>query len=164
MEIAEPNDDFAEEYYKQLENVFAKQGLVPTYSLNKVKCLFRHMKGGGNILCLLVKDPDGKAIASLIFFGYKKKFFGGGVSYRFGQHYRLNEYMIWTAIKYWRDRWCKIFDMVGVRDYKKKFGSYTELYAKIIIPKFKILFILRNIAKNLYFILLKLKETIYRKK
>lgn len=48
IEIAKPNDTFAEEYYNQLEDVFAKR-LVPTYSLKKVKCLIRHMKDSGNI-------------------------------------------------------------------------------------------------------------------
>ena len=165
IEIAEPNDDFAEEYYRQLEVVFAKQRLVPTYSLKKVKCLIRHMRDSGNILCLTVRNPEGKSIASSIFFGYKERFFfWGGASYRPEQHYRPNEYMIWTAIKYWRERGCRIFDMVGVRDYKRKFGSHEESYAKIIIPKYKILFVLRNIAKRIFFLSIKIKGKIFNKK
>lgn len=165
LEIVEPNDDFAEEYYKQLEDVFAKQGLVPTYSLEHVKCLLKHMRDSGNVLCLMVRDPDNKPIASSIFFGYNERFFfWGGASYRSGQHYRPNEYMIWTAIRYWRDRGCTTFDMAGVREYKKKFGSHTESYARIIISRYKILFIFRNIAKRLYFLILRLKGLLYRKK
>ncbi|MCM1060390.1 MAG: GNAT family N-acetyltransferase [Eubacterium sp.] len=165
IEIAEPNDVFAEEYYSQLEDVFAKQQLVPTYSLKKVKCLIRHMKDSGNILCLRVRNPEGKSIASSIFLGYKERFFfWGGASYRPEQHYRPNEYMIWTAIKYWRDRSCRIFDMVGVRDYKRKFGSHEESYAKIVIPKYKILFTLRNVAKRVFFLGIKIKGKLFRKK
>lgn len=165
IEIAEPNDEFAEEYYHQIEDVFAKQGLVPTYSVDKVKCLFRHMKNTDNILCLQVRNPEGKSIATSVFFGFKERFFfWAGASYRPEQHYRPNEYMIWTAIKYWRDRGCKIFDMVGVRDYKKKFGSHEEVYTKLVFTKYKGLLCMRNQAKKVYFAMLKVKGFIYRKK
>lgn len=165
IEIAEPNDEFAEEYYRQIEDVFAKQGLVPTYSVEKVKCLLHHMKDTDKVLCLQVRNPEGKSIATSIFFGYKERFFfWAGASYRPEQHYRPNEYMIWTAIKYWRDRGCKTFDMVGVRDYKKKFGSHQETYTKLVFTKYKLLLFLRNQAKKAYFLMLKLKGFVGRKK
>lgn len=165
IDIAKPDDVFAEEYYSQLEDVFAKQGLVPTYSCKKVKCILKHLKDTDNVLCLRVRDPEGNSIATSIFFGYKNKFyFWGGASYRSGQHYRPNEYMLWTAIKYWRDRGCVTFDMVGVRDYKRKFGSHEEVYAKLIFTKHPILLPLRNMAKKAYFILIKVKGLVRHKK
>ena len=154
IEQAEPNDEFAEEYYEQLKDVFAKQNLVPTYTVDKVKCLLRHLANSGNVLCLRVREPEeGKSIATSIFFGYKKRmFFWGGASLRPFQHYRPNEYMIFTAMKYWRDRGCTEFDMVGNRPYKKKFGSWEAQYPSIIIPKYRILIPLKNIAAKLYYI------------
>ena len=164
IEIAEPNDIFAEEYYCQLEDVFAKQGLVPNYSCKKVKCILKHLKDTDNVLCIRVRDQEGNSIATSIFFGYNNKFyFWGGASYRSGQHYRPNEYMIWTAIKYWRDRGCSTFDMVGVRDYKRKFGPHEEVYAKLIFTKYPILLPLRNMAKKAYFTLLKVKGLVRNK-
>lgn len=158
LEFAEPSDEFAEEYYKQLEDVFSKQGMVPTYSLEKVKCILKHLKGTGKILCLMVKDPEGNPIGTSIYFGFKDKFFfWGGASYRSGQYYRPNEYMIWTAIKYWRERGVKIFDMVGIREYKRKFGSHEEYYAHLIIARNSFIIFLRNVAKKFYFIMLKIK-------
>lgn len=158
IEVANPDDNFAEEYYVQLKDVFAKQGLVPTYSIDKVKCLLRNMSKTDNVLCLRVRDPEGNSIATSIFFGFNEKFFfWGGASYRSGQHYRPNEYMIWTAIKYWRDRGVTTFDMVGVRDYKRKFGSHEEAYAKVIFTKYKILISLRNMAKKAFFVLLRFR-------
>ena len=165
LEEATPNNEFAEEYYEQLEDVFAKQGLVPTCNLDKVKCLLQHLAQSNMLLCLRVRDPEGLSIATSIFIGYKKKFFfWGGASLRPYQSYRPNEYMIWYAIKYWRERGCVIFDMVGVRDYKRKFGSEEKEYARIVIPKYKILILLRDLAKELCFLKFRVKGTVQRKK
>lgn len=164
LEIAEPDDTFAEDYYNQLIDVFEKQGMVPTYSREKVKCLLRHMKDSDNVLCLRVRNPEGESIATSIFFGVNNTFFfWGGASYRSQQHYRPNEYMIWTAIKYWRDKGFTTFDMVGIRDYKRKFGSHEEEYARLVFAKSKVLILGRDMAKKLYFTLLKING-LFKKK
>lgn len=165
LEKAIPNDDFAEEYYEQLKDVFAKQGMVPTYSVDKVKRLLKHLSKTDMLLCLRVRSPEGLSIGTSIFLGYNNKFFfWGGASLRPYQRYRPNEYMIWYAIKYWRDRGCSIFDMVGVRKYKKKFGPSEKKYAKLIIPKYKILILFTYFAKKTYFCMLKVKGLMLRKK
>lgn len=161
-----PSDEFAEEYYEQLKDVFAKQGLVPTYSVDKVKRLLHHLSDGETVLCQHVLDPDTKeSIATSIFLAYNKTFyFWGGASYRSGQHYRPNEYMLWRAITYWRDNGYKTFDMVGVRDYKRKFGSHEVQYAHIMIAKYPALIKIRNFAKFLFFKMLELKGKILKRK
>lgn len=165
LEIATPDDLFAEQYYAQLEDVFAKQGLVPTYPLEKVKCLMKNMCESDDILCLRVMSPDDRCIATSIFLGSKKKFFfWGGASFRTDQSYRPNEYMIWTAIKYWRDRGCEMFDMVGVRDYKRKFGSHEENYARMVFAKYGILIRMRDMAQKLYFKSIKWKGMLLNRK
>lgn len=158
LEIAEPNDEFAEEFYIQLESVFAKQHLVPTYTLEKVKTLIQHLAPTDIILCLRVRNPEGKSIATSIFLGYNKQlYFWGCASYRAELSYRPIEFMIWTAIRYWRDRGVERFDMVGVRDYKRKFGSHEEEYARLIFARFRILIFMRNSAQTLFFFMLKVK-------
>lgn len=152
IEQAEPNDEFAEEFYQQLVDVFAKQGLVPTCTVEKVKILLKHLSNSGSVLCLRVRDPEGKSIASSIFPGFNKKmFFWGGASLRPYQQYRPNEYMIYTAMRYWRDRGCTEFDMVGIRSYKKKFGSWEVYYPSVIAAKYKILIPMKRLAANLYY-------------
>lgn len=152
LEIAKPNDAFAEEYYEQLLDVFAKQNLVPTYTVDKVKCLLKHLGKANKVLCLRVKNPEGKSIATSIFPGYNKKcFFWGGASLCQYQQYRPNEYMVYTAMKYWRDRGCVDFDMVGNRAYKKKFGSWEVAYPCIVVSKYKILYTLKEWAAKLYY-------------
>ena len=71
--------------------------------------------------------------------------------------------MIWTAIKYWRDKGVKHFDMVGARDYKRKFGSYNQQYANMIFSNPKILICARMAAEKLYFKYIELKGKILRK-
>lgn len=152
LEVAQPDDTFAEQYYTQLEDVFAKQGLVPTYSLQKVKTLLAAMKDTGNLLCLRVISPDERCIATSIFLGNKHKcYFWGGASFRPDQHYRPNEYMIYTAMRYWRDRGCTVFDMVGIRDYKRKFGSQEAYYATLTFTKIPFLSTAKNLAGKLYY-------------
>lgn len=158
IEIAEPNEIFAEEYYEQLKDVFAKQGLVPTYKIDKVKKLINQMGKTDMLLCLRVMDPNRESIATSIFLGYKTTFFfWGGASYQSFQTYRPNEYMLWFAIKYWRERGVKTFDMVGVRDYKLKFGSIKKEYLSIIVAKYQILLHLRDLAEKIFFKILKIK-------
>ena len=147
-----PDDAFAEEFYEQLIDVFAKQNLVPTYTVDKVKCLLKHLSKVNNVYCLRVLDPEGISIATSIFPGFNRKmFFWGGASLREYQHYRPNEYMIYTAIRYWRERGCTEFDMVGNRSYKKKFGSLVTNYPCIIVPKYRILLRLKDLAAYLYY-------------
>ena len=161
LEIAEPNDEFAEEFYNQVKAVFAKQHLVPTYTLEKVKTLMRHLAKTEMILCLRIRNPDGKSIATSIFLGYNKKlYFWGCASYRTELCYRPIEYMIWNAIRYWRDRGIEMFDMVGVRDYKRKFGTHEEEYARLTLARFRILIPMRNCAQFLFFLMLKIKGRI----
>ncbi len=165
LEKAEADGVFAKEYYDQLRDVFAKQGLVPTYGLKKVENLLDTMGPTGRLLCLRVKDPEGNSIATSIFLGYDKKFFfWGGASYRGSQCYRPNEAMIWRAIQYWKKEGCQIFDMVGVREYKKKFGPEEKQYAKITVAKYPILIALRDLAEKLFFLMLRIRELVQKRK
>lgn len=165
LEHALPDDQFAEEYYEQLKDVFAKQGTLPTYSVDKVKRLLHHLSGTDMLLCLRVRDPDGLSIATSIFIGYNKKFFfWGGASLRPYQHYCPNEYMMWYAIRYWRDKGCSIYDMVGVRDYKRKYNPEEKRYARVTISKYAILIVMRNMALKGYYLLLRFKGFLLRKK
>lgn len=165
-ERAEPNAEFASEYYKQLEDVFAKQGLVPTYGVEKVQHILSHLEDGETVLCQRIRDPEtGESIATSIFLAYNGTFyFWGGASYRSGQRYRPNEYMLWRAIQYWRDKGYKTFNMVGVRDYKRKFGSHEVQYANILIAKYPILIKLRDCAGKAFFWFLSVKGKVLKRK
>src|SRR5258708_18533077 len=70
LKIEEVHDiAFADEYYEQLKDVFAKQSLVPTYSVERVRSLVRNVEAGGNILLIRARGPQGKGIATRIYPG-----------------------------------------------------------------------------------------------
>lgn len=157
IEIANPDEQFAKEYYEQLEEVFAKQGLSPTYEVTKVLDLFNCLNSN-QLLCLRTKNPEGKCIATTIFVGYNERFyFWGAASFREFQFYRSNEYMIWYAIRYFREKGYKYFDMYGERSYKNKFGPEKISYPCIMIARFPIFIKLKDAAKKLVWIGFKIK-------
>lgn len=71
--------------------------------------------------------------------------------------------MIYNAIKYWRDRGCTVFDMVGIRDYKRKFGSHEEYYTRLIFTKYKFLLKCRDFAAKTYYKMGAVKGKLLRK-
>jgi hypothetical protein len=83
--IVEPADPkgFAEEYGAQLQDVFAKQDLRPTYSHTRVQKLIDHVYPSGDLLLARVRDPEGRCIATGIFPGFNHfSFFWGNGSLR----------------------------------------------------------------------------------
>src|SRR3954469_25677560 len=60
---------FADEYYEQLKDVFAKQGKGPTYGLDRVRILLKHMLPTGRLLAVRARNPEGKCIATGIYPG-----------------------------------------------------------------------------------------------
>jgi len=153
-----PNDSFAEEFLKQLQDVFSKQKLSPNWSLNKIRRLLRNLLVEDMILCLNALDPSGKSIATGIFPGYNKEFyFWGGASYRNFQFYRPNEAIQWYAIKHWKNTGAICYNMVGVRDYKKKFGPSKICYPCFTIAKHPLLLVLRYLAETLIFVFFRAK-------
>src|SRR5271157_5720993 len=61
------DEDFAEEYYDQLKDVFGKQGPVPTYDLARVRQLIKHLRPTGRLLLLRARNAEGRCIATGIY-------------------------------------------------------------------------------------------------
>jgi hypothetical protein len=118
---------FADDFYGQLRDVFAKQNLVPTYSIERVRSLIRHLEPAGHLLLLRARDPEGRCIATAVLPWYHRTmYFWGGASYRPDQHLRPNEALIWYALRWARERGVTEFDFVGGNAYKAKYGT-TEV-------------------------------------
>ncbi len=141
---------FAEEYYAQLQQVLAKQSLVPTYGIDRVHALIAHLSDTGRLLLLRARDPDGVCIATGIFPAMNgTMYFWGGASRREALSYRPNEALQWYAMSYWKARGMQRYDMGGGGEYKRKFGG-----AEIVVPwirksKYHGLPALRAVARHL---------------
>jgi len=70
------------------------------------------------------RDAEGRCIATGIFPGLHERFyFFGGASWREHQKLFPNELMHWHAMKYWKSKGVKAYNMVGTMDFKQKFGG-----------------------------------------
>jgi hypothetical protein len=140
---------FADDYYAQLIDVFAKQRLVPTYGIERVHHLIRHMKPTGALSLLRARDPQGTCIATFISLGANgTMYMWGAASWREHQILRPNELLIWTAMKYWKARGMHTFDMGGSGEYKRKYGGREISVPWIQVSRYPMLGVLRQIAKK----------------
>ena len=137
--VVEEADDaaFADEYYAQLLDVFAKQDLVPTYGVGRVQALIRHLLPTGNLLLLRAREPQGRCIATSIFLGMNEcSYFWGNASWRGDQHFCPNEIPQWYAIRYWKRRGIRCHDLGGGGAYKRKYGGHSFNYYRIWKSKY----------------------------
>jgi len=150
VEEARP-DGFADEYYEQLVDVFAKQKLVPTYSADRVRTLIRHLHPTGRLLLLRARDSDGKCIATGIFPGFNKVAeFWGCASFRSSQILRPNELIQWYAMRYWKRHGVEIYDWGGEAAYKEKYGCVRHCVPWFIKSRNELVAKLRREAKSMF--------------
>jgi hypothetical protein len=152
LKIEEAHDlAFADEYYEQLKDVFAKQSLVPTYSIDRVRSLVRNLEGSGNLLLLRARNPEGKCIATGIYPGLNQiAEFWGNASFREHQDLRPNEACHWYAMRYWKHRGAAIFDWGGEGTYKEKYGCTPYRVPWFTKSRYQIVGALRNEARNMF--------------
>lgn len=55
---------------------------------------------------------------------------------------------MWSAMKSWKSRGIKKFNMGGMGEYKRKYGAYVIAIPKLMKSRYEFLFFLRNIAKK----------------
>jgi hypothetical protein len=150
--IEEAHDaGFAEEYYEQLKDVFAKQGLVPTYSVGRVRALVKHLEPSGRVLLVRARDAEGKCIATGIFPGYNKiAEFWGNASLRSSQNLRPNEAIHWYAMRYWKARGVEVYDWGGEGKYKEKYGCVPHGVPWFTKSRFAAISSLRGQARKMF--------------
>jgi hypothetical protein len=150
--IEEAHDkSFADEYYEQLKDVFAKQRLAPTYDRNRVRSLVKHVGPTGRLLLLRARDPEGRCIATGIFPAFNKiAEFWGNASYQASQILRPNEAIHWYAMRYWKRRGIEIYDWGGESRYKEKYGCQIHRVPWFTKSRYEFLSRLRDEAKDIF--------------
>ena len=154
LKITSPDDQFIDIFYRQLSEVFRRQGMIPTHSYSRIKNMLKMLESSEiDLLCLQAYGDSSQPIASSIFFGLNGVFYyWAGASSTIGQHYRPNESMIWKAICYFENLGYQSFDMMGERNYKLKFSPDSIAYVSIKAARPLILFKFREMLQALYFL------------
>jgi Acetyltransferase (GNAT) domain len=151
VEEADPRG-FAKDYFAQIEDVFAKQGLKPTYGRDRVDALVRHVYPTGNLLLLRARDGDGRSIATGIFSGFNAvSYFWGNGSLRQHQIVRPNEAIHWHAMKYWKRKGIQWHYWGGGGEYKKKYGGDEVPYIQFRLSRHAMIALARDMARKLYY-------------
>jgi hypothetical protein len=156
VEIAE-DAAFADDYHRQLREVFARQGLVPTYGVERVRALQRHLQPTGRLLCLRARDADGRCIATALFPALgRTAYFWGGASETESRILRPNEALFWFAMRFWRQRGVERLDMAGRGEYKRRYGAYDVTLPHLSRSRVPGLGRLRDVARRL----VRLRQTV----
>jgi hypothetical protein len=152
VSIEEAHDvEFADDYYAQLQDVFGKQRLVPTYGIERVRQLIRHIHPTGHLLLLRARDRHGRCIATGIFPHLNGVMhFWGGASWRHSQSLRPNEALQWQAMKIAKRNGIRIYDMGGGGDYKRKYGGKVIEVPWFWKSKFRSIGFMRGMAQYSY--------------
>jgi CelD/BcsL family acetyltransferase involved in cellulose biosynthesis len=149
----DPTDDpdFAADYHAQLTEVFARQGLAPTYGLDRVRSLIRCVAPSGNLLRLRVRDASGETLSTAIVMGRNRRAVLWGAASRRdlgGSH--PNEAMHWAAMRFWRDRGVTTYDLGGAGDYKAKFGAVVVPTPRFVASRSPVLDIGRSAVRSAF--------------
>lgn len=144
------DDSFAEEYYGQLVEVFNKQGLGPTYGVERVKLLVKHLLPTGNLLLLRARNSQGDCIATGIYPALNDSmYFWGGASWKKYQILQPNEPLHWYAMTCWRSRGIVKCDMGGGGEYKRKYGGHDIAVPWVRFSKYPGMESARSLAQKL---------------
>ena len=143
--------EFADEYYEQLIQVFARQGRRPPYGVDRVREMIRCVEPGGNLLMLRAVASNGERIATALFpasddFAY----FWGGASLTEHLALRPNDAIFWHAMKHFRERGVERLDLGGGGDYKLKFGASEKRIPYVRKSRVPGLLPLRDLAAYVY--------------
>jgi hypothetical protein len=115
---------FADDFYVQLTEVFAKQNLRPTFTVDRVRLLIKHLHPSGRLLLVRARNAEGVCVATGIYPAFNDTmYFWGGASLRQYQILQPNEAVQWFAMRYWKERGVTACDMGGGGEYKTKYGG-----------------------------------------
>jgi hypothetical protein len=146
------DDAFANEYFEQLEDVFAHQGLVPTFDLARVRSLIKHLLPTGDLLLLRTRNQEGACLATGMFFGkYKRGHFWGNASWHWAHSLRPNESLHWRAMMHYRARGALDYEMGG-GGYTYKYGAKRCQQLRFRISKYPWIASARNLAASIFWL------------
>ena len=116
--------DFAEEFHRQLSEIFARQGLAPTYGVERVRRLIETLQPAGQSLLVRILTPDDTIAAAGVAVGRNETAVAWGITWlrSEGQSHPV-DLLWWEMMRLERARGARRFDCGGLGDYKAKYGG-----------------------------------------
>ena len=124
----ETDESFVEPHYRQLCDVYVRGGHTISFSLERTRLAFRHLKQANALIAASVWLPDGKTMIASGMFAVEGKelllwSWAHSTRYRW---YRATELLTWSIMTRAMARGCETFDLMGLGDFKAKFGASLD--------------------------------------
>ncbi len=115
--------DFPRRFYDMLQAVFNRQGLTPTYKLERVETIVQTLSKTHNLVTLTAWKDDQALACVLALVDHHTAYFWGGASYETAYPLGANDLIHWHALQLAIERGLTVYDTCGGGDYKTKFGG-----------------------------------------
>lgn len=124
----EADESFVDEHYDQIREVYIRGGNTVNFQRRRVLECFRHLRDAGNLLAVSVYLPDNRTnIATGMFTIEGRELllwtWAHRAEYRW---HRPTELMTWTVIQRALEAGCDTFDLMGLGEFKTKFGAELD--------------------------------------
>ena len=123
----EHDESFVDEHYAQIKEVYVRGGHAINFGRRRVLECFRRTRDAGSLLAVSVYLPDGTSIATGMFTieGTELLLWTWAHRAQF-RWYRPTELMTWTVMQKAIAAGCESFDLMGLGDFKMKFGAERD--------------------------------------
>ncbi|HEX7337368.1 MAG TPA: GNAT family N-acetyltransferase [Gemmatimonadales bacterium] len=124
----ETDEQFVAEHYEQIKEVYVRGGHVVNFSRRRVIECFRRLRESGNLVAVSVYLPGVESsIASGMFTIEGTELLLWTWAHR-AKHrwHRPTELMTWTVIQRALKAGCRTFDLMGLGDFKTRFGAERD--------------------------------------
>jgi hypothetical protein len=134
---------FADEYYRQYQEVMGNQSLAPFYSLDYVRQMIEHLLPTGILLLLRARNAEGVCIATSINLIFNKVAVAwGAASWRRYLNLNPNELIYWYGMKRVKSMGAEVFHMADTKmQWKIKLGCYEMKVFRLMKAKHPLLYI-----------------------
>lgn len=124
----ERDESFVDEHYDQLKEVYLRGGHAINFGRRRMLECFRRTRDAGNLLAVSVRLPEsGISIATGMFTVEGTELLLWSWAHREAHRwYRPTELMTWTVMQRALAAGCETFDLMGLGDFKMKFGAERD--------------------------------------
>ena len=151
------DEEFIQDYYAQLVEVFARQRLPPTYPPSRVEALLRHLRKE-RVLFTRIRHPDGRCLATgIVPYDSRSAYLWGAASWRNGQKHCPNELLQWHLMRRLRELQIPFYDFGGGGEYKAKYRGARICVAWFYKSRYKPLAKARDLYQSAFYARQRLK-------